>query len=715
MAQACVRTYRGRPTLFVDDKPIPFNAYSPTTRRELFFKQTERFFKHDTRVFFINVPRAVTDDNDYCATPFWFGDEISSQPLLPPQTLSLDEQASFILEHQPEAFLFVRFGNNEPASWRELHPDELFVNEQGDVLACPSLASNLYIDAFSRYVAAVIEHCEQQPWADRIIGYWTGMRCEGTHEPLMHGWLYDHSPRMREAWQDLTGSGTPPTDALLDPNQSASSYFQSASSNKLYRTYLQLCRRLFAKQVEVLSQAHQAAPCRDRVFVVDAFKQVMQGWDNHAFFDEQKNETLNYHDMLAGSGHTAIDPLLDLPGIDGVITPHDYQARGSGGIYEPEGPADSMVLRGKLFLCEMDTRSWTGVDDPVFGSAPDAQTFAGITWRNIASTVTRGFHSYTMDVFTDWFADDAIQQILGEQMRLINTAMQMPHREVPGIAVIVDDEAVLETNGNGSPQREAVMRQIRGGLSRCGVPYRVYLLDDLPRLTDAPHQVYFFPNLYRMDEERLAMLQQTVLRDDRVVVWGPGSGISDGKKLSVESAERLTGMKFAMLNADHSRAILVCDSQHTITQHMTPGEIIASPLPYGPVLFPDSGTALSQAWTKQGRHQTGLAVDCIEEGGRRWTSVFTTVLPMPAGFWRGVAQLAGTHVYCESNDVIMASEQFVAIHATHAGRKVVHLPQPSMIHSAMPTSLDNDIVNRPISSLDISMTFGQTQLWCLES
>ena len=44
----------------------------------------------------------------------------------------------------PGAYLIVRFGIVEPKSWRELHRDQLFVNGEGKVLECPSLASESF-------------------------------------------------------------------------------------------------------------------------------------------------------------------------------------------------------------------------------------------------------------------------------------------------------------------------------------------------------------------------------------------------------------------------------------------------------------------------------------------------------------------------------------------------------------------------------------------
>jgi len=42
---------------------------------------------------------------------------------------------------------------------------------------------------------------ERRPWTHRIIGYWNGDRLEGIHQPLIEGWLFDHSPVMLAKWR----------------------------------------------------------------------------------------------------------------------------------------------------------------------------------------------------------------------------------------------------------------------------------------------------------------------------------------------------------------------------------------------------------------------------------------------------------------------------------------------------------------------------------
>lgn len=692
----------GRLTLCVNDRPLAFTAYSPTMRRELYFEQTARFLDSGAEVFFINVPRAATPESDYAASPFWVGDEIAEEPLLEVVTPTLEEQAEFILSRRPEAWLFVRFGCNEPASWRRLHPDDLFVTETGQTLPCPSLASRRYADAAAAAVTATVRFCERQPWAGRVVGYWTGMRLEGTHEPLMRGWLFDHGSAMRSRWREyltdryaddaairlawddpgVTRAQAPmPHDHLRGPlpRVAADLFWCVGPQHAPLHDYLRLGRLLLAEQVRALADAHRTASRRRPLFVLDTLKQPMQGWDNLSFFETGRSWPIHFHDMLAGSGSLDAAPLLEIEGVDGIITPHDYAARGVGGVCEPEGPADSLVLRGKPLYCELDVRTWTGVEGPLYGRAANAREFEALAWRNLASALTRGYLGYFMDVFTDSFADPAMHRVIRRVFDTQRDALEWPHEDVPGIALVIDDTASLDTHGSGAYANEAILWELRGGLSRCGVPFRVYLLDDLSLPHLPPHRVWYFPNLFRVDDRRLELLRRTVMRDGRVVLWGPGSGISDGRTIDHAHAQRLTGFGFDRIDENQPRRTLITRHDHPVTAELPGGAILGGPLAYGPVLFPIDGDSLGTAWTKRGAVRSGLSVQTLRRDGQTWHSVFSTTVNHPPALWRGLARFAGAHVYTTSGDVLLADAHLVALHTVRTGPVTISLPRVSRV------------------------------------
>jgi hypothetical protein len=533
-----VREHRGRPTLFIGGRPEPLVAYSPAGhwRRDTFAAEMRHFLPRRIDTFFVSIGQTEVPSSgwneDFFATPLWTGDEITAVPAAA-FNLSPDEQADTILSARPDAKLFVRFFLREPASWRTLHSEELFIDETGTVHPTPSLASAAYWDAAARFAAAVIEFCESRPWAHRIVGYANFLRMEGTHEPLVQRMLYDHGPAMTARWRThlrqtygtverlREAHGDPmitfetaqvPTDPLRGPTSTASTipYWQPAKVNQPLRDYLLLQRELFHDGFRAVAAASRAAADRAgrrRVLVYDSHKQSMLGWDNIGFFDPKSHWPLAWPDEMTGSGLSGVAGLFDLPGFDGLITPHDYQARGLGGVFEPEGSGDTAVLRGRLMLCEMDTRTWAGTD-PI--------------------------------------------------------------------------------------------------------------------------------------------------------------------------AAALTGFSFEMIEASMPRRTLRASVDHPLTRGLSPATVLGGPLAYGPVLLPTDGTPLGVAWTKQGRNLAGLAVkEQTAADGSTWTSVFSSTPGLPAAFWRNAARLAGAHVWCETDEVVLADAGLVAIHSLAGGPRRLLLPRES--------------------------------------
>jgi hypothetical protein len=472
-----------------------------------------------------------------------------------------------------------------------------------------------------------------------------------------------------------------PTDRLRGPVPVAakSLYWQAARDNAPLRDYLELQRALFHQRFRQLSAALRAGSSRKVLFLHDALKQTMLGWDIDEFFVMNEPRSPVDPETMSVSGSMNVAELFDAPGCDGLITPHDYQARGVGGIFEPEGIADSTVLRGKLFTAEMDLRTYTDKYNG-YGRARDLREFSAVTWRNFATALTRGFWYYWMDLSADWFSAPEMHPIIEQQTRLMEQSLQWKHETVPGIAVILDDSAALETNGTANYMNEALQWQLKEGLARCGVPVRVYLLEDLALPNFPDHRVYYFPNLFKVDDARLKLLKEKVFRNGHVVVWGPGSGISDGATISAANAEKLTGFRFEMLPVNFTHRVLISNFDHPVTRGLSADTVLGGPLSYGPLLFPTDGDPLGLAWTKLGRYNTGLAVKTFGNGAGKnlgpgdYAAVFTHAVPLPADLWRNLARWGGAHVYCATNDILLADSSIVALHSLQSGPKTLSLP-----------------------------------------
>lgn len=743
--QVEVRDHLGRPTVFIDGEPNTLPTYNPMNLEPPGFGRTTRSFAPNKPSAYIVAISRARHEAGWFSSPFWVGEEISNEPMAEPY-YSVDDQVQVVLDADPNAYIIVRFGIHEPRSWSTANPQEMFVTEDGERLLVPSLASSRYNELAAAFSRAIIAYCESRSWADRIIGYANFTRMEGTHEPLIHHHLFDHSEIMRERWRVFLRSRYETVEALraahgdgeIDfdtvqisrdrlrkPLREASQvlYWQDASENQPLRDYLELTRDLYHEHFTMVAGAMaEATGDRQRFLVYDAHKQTMLGWSNSGFFDSRRSWPILFADDRAGSGGVEIAKLMDVRGFDGLITPHDYQARGVGGVYEPEGIVDSIVLRGRYFFSEMDTRTYQERTQRLFGVARDLREFDAVTWRNIATSLTRGFNSYWFDLYTDWFSREEFQPTIARQVEVIRESVNWPHETVPGIAMILDDTAVLETSGSGHYFNEAILWEQKMGMARAGVPYRIYLLEDLALDNFPEHKLFYFPNLFKVDDARLALLREKVFRNGNVVLWGPGSGISDGRTLSEQHAARLTGFAFEpLIRINHPRRVQVQNYDHPVTRHINEGSIIGGPLAYGPLLYPSDGEALGLAWTTAGRMSTGLAVKSFGRGAAGeykgeetlgegdWASVFTTAVPIPATLWRGLVEFSGTHVYTDTYDHVMVSRSVVGMHSIRSGPKRIRLPQPARVYDV----ISNTLVGESLDLIEFELTAPETRVFRL--
>ena len=724
-----VREHNGRPLIFIDGEPRNPAMYSALdlgrpSAEPVWRQAAERFTEHDMDIYLVGVPHRW--EEKFEKNNFWNGETISSEPLWCSER-QIDKGPGFVLEHDPDAYVMIRFSPRPPANWYQMHPDHCVVNDAGERMDYPSMASLFYAEQAADFCRTYIRYCESRPWAARCLGYINYHLCEGCFGPVTASWRFDHSPVMqehwrqwltekykddralREAWGDesirLEGVEVP-FDKLRGtvPEVAAFLYWQNASKNQPLRDWLLMTRDLHHRNMRLIFHAsHEGAP--DKLLLHDCFKVPMQGWNNHGFFNPDTSWPVFFPEHISSSGLMHVMSLVDEKGFDGLCTPYDYQVRGAGGVFVPEGAAESMTLRGKLFFVEQDIRTYCGGFGH-YGTMRDMQEFKALMWRDLAAALTGGFMNYFCDHNADYHAEPEMHGIIERQVQVLHESRGWPHETVPGIAMILDDEAPLETNGGGHVFNETVMWERRTGIARCGVPYRVYVLDDLRQANFPEHRVCYFPNMYRVDDERLALLQEKVFRDGKVIVWGPGSGISDGCTIAAEHASRLTGFEFSFEAVNYQRRVQIERWDHPVTASLPADCIFGGPLSYGPVLYPTDGFRLGMAWSKQGKQDCGLAVKDFSDH----TAVFTAAVPMPADLWRGIARHAGAHIWCETSDILLADRSVVALHSLKPGARTINLPNPCRVTDL----ISNELVSENTAKIDFELDGCDTRVYRME-
>lgn len=724
-----VASHAGKPSFFQDDVPAVLPSYcacGPAFPN--YADAIRRFAAHGCTVFWLMPTGGY--NGEWGTSPFWTAPgQINDPPAAMPESyFGLDQQAQLVLSIVPEARFFVRMMDMPPESWAAAHPDDMLLNHLGGRYPIPSYASERYLAESSAFFRALAGYCERQPWADRIIGHVVYPLGEGATPLACEGFLFDQSPVMQQvfraflreeygtdaalqaAWDDpavTLDTATVPGDTdFRRRGEKPALFWPKARQVRRERDYFDCQTPLFRRYLAAAIAAFKSvAP--HRLVGFDACKGNMLGWMCHPIFSGGRWKE-HYGDQILATGSAGMAELLDLPGLDLVATPHDYRCRWVGFGFDPEGIGDSVQLHGRIMMVEEDQRSYANNERGLFGSIEPGEEEA-ILYRNLAASLTKGQQTYPMDVCVGYFEAEPIQQVLARRRELEAQLLNVERADVPSVVMLVDERASLYTDFSSEYNDLAVIRQRIWGMNHCGVPTRTFLWDDLKRDNfPACHKLFLLPNCYYFSADAQAVLKDKLFRDGNVIVFGPGSGITDGETTSPDFAAALLGMDFELYDYEYPRFVTLDNWGHPVTAGFGACESYGDTHRYGPVLVPfdraapdcTSGSKSRRALADDARPFVRLGTIPLDNGKRRpglvvkefgkgaagngvpgprgvgdYAVVFTAAVPLPANLLRNLARYSGTHVFDEVDDVVYADSTMVAVHAIKPGPRRIALPQ----------------------------------------
>jgi len=702
-SNAEIRMIHGRPVCFLNGDPTSQSIYSTMhiARSIDDCDEWRRSIKAfiDSGVHIFNIQTAYAVGHRYHESPYWSGD--GEYPKIEEEHFfGVDTQIREILKMDPEAKFYIRFCDYTPWAWFGTNPSQVQRAEDGlQDFRQISLASQKGLDDFCKSLDNMIGHFESCDWADKLIGYFFIPSGEGITTlnlsprytdicDAMQGefkaWVkrnYATIEELRAAWgePDVTFETVRvPLDSEWKRKQSAVLQWVEGNELRKERDYLLLMQELWDKWYRTIIRHMKKIIPRDVIVGVDFAKQPMMGWlHNLAFYGTGPSG--DFPNILATTGSINLTTILDEPGLSALLTPGDYTARPVGFPWEPEGLSDSMLLRGKAIFTENDCRTYTDeLQKDNLGAFKDNQEMRAGMLRNAANALSRGYINYWATLTSEFFIHpEAQKNAVQPLIPMYDAAPRIPHIETEhAIAMIIDDNSPMVENCTSGYQNLAVIWQRVLGLAHCGIPLRIYLLSDLERNNMPDYKCYIFPNLFQMDEKRHEMLKKKVFRDGRLSIFGPATGITDGDKLGVEWAEKLTGVQMELMRHSVPRRVLIYGN-HEITRNIPASTVYGDSLPYGPVIVPVEGAieaaggqVLGQGVIIYKTNRPGLFVKDFGSHKIAWSAA----VPLPESLLRELARWAGCHVWCEENDVISASESIVSLHSVKSGPRTISLP-----------------------------------------
>ena len=726
---------RGRPLIRCSDGAIlPCACYCDciVSNFELWKDRNRDFVESGIHLYFL-TPKI---DWNKTASLYWSDDGVYPQPSDSEAARDIEGQAGAILAMDPEARFFVRPGEAVPKTWMDRHPGDVQLSSTGKNIGQLSMASAIGWEHVGFYLRNLVAYCEARPWAERIIGYTffamgeglTGLAVDGfafdtceAMQQAFHAYVREKYPdeaALRAAWND-PGATFPgvrvPTEAEGKTRRDALLHWPEPSAIQRERDYFDLQGLLFRRAFRgILSALREATAARPVLLGIDALKQPMIGWLLGQAFGRTgaaPNAMNDSPEMALASGAIDIGDLIREPGWDVVITPSDYTARSVGFGWESEGVSDSLRLHNKVMMVENDSRTWASAEAETLGAfLTPAEVRAGLL-RNTAWALSRGHWLYWMNVGGGYFHDPRIHEVaIRDERRLIEAGVNWPHCETEqAICLVIDDSSPRHENGTAGYQQIATLWQRHLGLAHCGVPYRVYLFSDLAHDKMPAYRTYLFPNLFELNRERIDLLRRTVLRDGRVAIFGPATGITNGRKLGAEGISELLGVEFELIPRQAPRRVMV-QGGHPLADRLPASLAFGDSFAYGPVLVPTRAavqaggfSTLGAAVTFWGINRPGLVLkespDC--------TMIWSVAAPLPANLLRECCRQGGGHVWCEDDDVVLASDTVAALHSVKGGKRTLKFPSPRTVWDL----LSGEKLGEDLDHVDMVITPPETRLF----
>jgi len=680
-AVAVVKRVKSVPTLFINGKPTAPVLFQIGFMGETKVGQSEISFAAEHGVNIVSPT--------LWGMP-WFKDD---------ETPSFDKTdivywIDAVLKANPNALLLPRFPVDQPPGWWvEQHPDEMTLFHDG-TKGIASIHSQVWRQDAAKQIGRLVRLLEAR-YGDHMIGYhvcgqysaewfydgfWEG-KYAGFEKPAIEGFRrylrtkYKSDKALRKAWNDPGVSiDTAQVPTVNERNTAKAGSFRNPSTDCKAIDFDEFQNNDMADSVALMCKAvKDAAPNR----LALAF---------YGYIFELSGSTR--------SGHLGLSRLLKSPYIDGICGPYSYGARKPGDSGRFMGPVDSILANGKLWFTEDDTRTFLTPPDAGPGRCVDIKETNNVLTRNFAQVLTRGAGLWWMEpVGSGWYADKALWQHQGLLKQTYQSSLPLTEY-TPEVAVIIDERSCLYTSPfmegvSGEGASISLLTRFREQYYRLGAPIGMYLLGDLLAGKVPPAKMYILVNLFNLDNSQLRAIRSRVCNSGRTVVWMYAPGIIKGNTFSPENVSKVVGMKLKQINSGDGNIVI----------ERTGAKFSAEHSHLSPTYAVDDSKSTTIA-----RYLSG-DVSAAAKTMDGHTSVYCGTLQLPSSVLRSLAIKAGVHIYSNQDQIIMAGNGFLAIHATSNGQKRIVLPLGDTLYDALTnTSLGKN------SIFTFDMQMGETKL-----
>lgn len=722
-----VQDHHGAPTLFMDGQPTLAAIY--LTVREFPYSaeepQANPYFEafRDAGFHSYSIHCPVTFDGTYDPATGAFPQDAFAPMNDLRRYVALDPEAKFLLRVRTDP-------RGDESAWIQQHRDEceLLEARAKGIYLTPSLASKIWLRDASRFLRALVRYLGDQHLDKYILGYLVcgGDSSEWVNVGPMEDWAGDYSQPMqeafrqwlvdkyggdvqalRDAWGDtqVTFEG----DLVPSPEEQAATdlfLFKDPCHRRKAIDYFQCRAHIVATDINTLCGVVKEACHREHLAGV--FYGYLQEivWNN-GFFGQRLPDADVAHTAAARSGHAGLKEVLACPNVDFLSSPYSYGFRGVGGEGGFMSPEASVRLAGKLWISEEDTRTHRWPKDSFYGQTRNTCETVAVLKRQMANIITHSAGAW----WNDWgkrsggaYAEPEIMETFRRFVELGQHQLSLPDRSSAAeVAVLTQAENWFyrsTLNNFDIPN----WRNRAWGIARMGAPVDGLLLSDLLEGRARDYKLYFFLNAFYLSADERETLKALLRRDGKVALWVYAPGyVEEG--LSAEHCADLMDITLRMTRRQWGVNIYISNFEHPITWPLPTSTFWGTDTRLGPLFTVDDDRALTlgTAVINQGRCEPGFVIQEHAD----WASIYSAAPNIPPGVLKECARYANVHIYSESEDVLYADRNYVALHTVRAGTKTVRLPHRADVWEVF----SDRQVGRDCSEFQDTMAAGSTHLY----
>jgi hypothetical protein len=720
-----IKDYHGTPTLFMDGQPSfgaiylsnvslvdPSDPNNAEARLQEFRDAGFHFYS-------VSIEGCISFDRAYDPET----GEFPERTFTPLDTLR--RYAGIV----PQAKFLLRVGTEprgEESAWIKQHPQECEVLESRakGIYATPSYASQVWIRDASRFLRALIGYIYAKGLDRCILGYLIcgGDSAEWVKVGPMEDWAGDYAPPMQEAFRQWLRErygdvqtlreawGDPDVDFEMDlvpsPEEQGDAdlfLFKDPRRRRRAIDHFLCLSHIVASDIDTLCGVAKQA-CR-REHLAGVFYGYLQEmvWNN-GFFGQRLPDADVAHSAAARSGHAGLKEVLASPNVDFLSSPYSYGFRGVGGEGGFMSLQASVRRAGKLWISEEDMRSHLNPPDSYYGQTYTVRETCEVLKRQFVNVILHSEGAW----WCDWgkSAEPEVMEVFRRSLEVGRHHLTLPDRSSAAeVAIVIDAESSFyrsTLNNFDIPN----WRNRAWGIARMGAPVDFLLLSDLLEGRAKEYKLYFFMNAFHATAAERETIKTVVRRDGKVALWLYAPGFVE-EDLSVEHCYDLTGIRLRVTNRQWGANVYISNFDHPITRNLPTSTFWGTDMRLGPLFTvqdPDVIT-LGTVVINQGRCEPGFVLR--EAPGREWASLYSAAPNLPPGVLREVARYAQVHIFSESEDVLYADHNYVALHTVRGEVKTIHLPRRAGVWEVY----SNRQVGHDCTTFQDAMEAGTTHLY----